>query len=1578
MATETKPEPGESEEEDVYEVERIIDMRDEEGEVLYRVRWKNYCSDDDTWEPEAHLEDCHEVLLAFKKTMSELKAKKEEDKPAEAVPVKPAVKIEAFDADSESDSDKDRPTEAPVKKTKKKKHKEQEIAQLPKEKEKKKKKDKVKEDIKPLPAPETDDDELKPLTPPSPPKEKPRVLSKKHVIDSEEEDDVTVPPKRHKKEKEKDSGKPKKEKKVERKKKKEKKERKPESSEEEVTAPLEEDLSDTPSESPVDETPSVEAVTKSADKSPYDDKSKLKRGKWEVKLHGLKDLTQEKKVKRADSQQKESSLLKLKSLTSKAKEATPHSSDSSDSTTLFKKNKSKAAESSPASSKAPTSSTSSSPSSTGVTPSSNKAKEEAVAKEDASAAKDKGSSPNLFEKFLLNCEAKDRAPRRPPVHQPIAEKSSSSSSSSSSKPTKVIGKTEKVQKPTKESPVHKPEPEKTKHEVTPKASQSHGFSLDSDDMETQESTSKMRPGEDFAERKEEPRRLSSERRMPADEKKKRREGPFMASEDNQDIHDPLESIDKSDKGPSTLNLGMDLNLDWMSLDDFQKHLNGEDELLSGPPLSPSELRDAVKSGDYMAVKLALNSRTEYNLDQEVCTFGGSCLVPSNLDKAAANASGSENEKDIGKLKNISVPAIEPTQENACRAATDSHASEIPDFNNFEKQDGLTQPQEGGSACFSNNPNSSSEGMQKPSEALPAMDACKPDQSPSSEGSDSNKVAGDVIQTQLDGTSKAAAEGLAKPEHKKRMTERREPVRSSERTCKKVLPSAEILMEEWLEEKPTHAKHFCIYCRLAVSHISKHLEKKHAEETDVAHAIHFPKGSKVRQTLLDQICKKGDYEYGHFLKKGRWDTVSSRQSYVGASNRDFLPCQHCFTFHRNADLWSHEQSCKSRTEAVPPSDKASGSGSSSLSEFLTDSCREIIHVMHQDELCQHIKNDPLICKFGSAQSVKCDHNKSQFPHIAQTMRDLARFMLAVNHVDQSVQYLHEICLQSKFDLAVEGAKRACAFAPSDALKTPPFITTLGHSLKRAAEIAFGESRMTEDSETENEVKGFIQLLDTKWDECFAPSVGASPSTDEVEKFNEDESTVTEDLMKLHRFISAEENGARLELRERPSTSIWKRLSEATLADVCLFNRGRVGNIGRMLLHTYAHKRNTGTCLLTADQIRKNTKLELELCGGFTRLELEGQYGRNVTVLLTEKMVFLIDLLINYREDASVSKSNTYLFARTEGPSFIRGLDCIRKTAVESGVKNPEALLSPSLREQIACCWQLLSLRESELDQIGKLLGRSGEDFFRLTDNPSQVEQVSKELLQMDRTLPQFSGTLKDGTVLKTPVKRRPWSEREQAAVKRYLCDFITKMKVPGKKECNACIAGEPDLVGRTWTDVKNFVHNTLQTMRRRNKQGKRCQWNVTDHVSSCWGAGRHPQVAHQEGREGQRTPEERHYSTNARSRKEFFDNSGHPARGWVICKCSNSEWGDGTDEGSGIILFIFHANFLNDITARLCGPCSVHAVVLNDKFQLPIFLDSHFIYSFSPVIGINKLFIRFADAPTAKVKLLICAYRVQLQ
>lgn len=568
---------------------------------------------------------------------------------------------------------------------------------------------------------------------------------------------------------------------------------------------------------------------------------------------------------------------------------------------------------------------------------------------------------------------------------------------------------------------------------------------------------------------------------------------------------------------------------------------------------------------------------------------------------------------------------------------------------------------------------------------------------------------------------------------------RQPTRSSLRSYKKVLETKSTISKKG--KKETFKKHFCLYCKKPFPQLVKHLENKHAEETDVAHAVHFPKGSKVRQTLLEQIRNKGDYEHNcQVLKSGEGEIVTKKQTKTTVPVRDFLPCQHCFAFYRKTDLWRHEQTCKVRkgdqTSENANTNKGRNAASSlmPMSEILTGSCKEIINIMHQDDIAKHIRFDPLICKYGNALSAKYDNDKSQFAYIAQKMRELGRFVLAVNELDKTVKYLHEICLPSRFELAVEGVKKVGGFDPtSSKFKTISLVSKIGYSLKRAAEIAFGESRMTEDGETEIELKNFINLLDTKWNKCFSRKALVSSSKQEVKKVDVDKSTVTEDLMKLHRFITGEEDEARTELRENPSMSTWKKLSEATLANVCLFNRGRVGNVGRLLLQNYTQRKSRGAFIPSTDQVRKSTKLELDFGSSFTRLELEGQFGRNMLVLLTDRMVSSIDLLVENREQAGVSKNNPYLFARTEGPSFIRGLDCFRRAAMECGVKNPEALLSSSLREQIACCWQIMNLNEHELDQVAKLLGRSKLECYSLSKNASQLEEVSKELLKMDRGL-----------------------------------------------------------------------------------------------------------------------------------------------------------------------------------------------------------------------------------------------------
>ncbi|NXM32854.1 MPP8 phase, partial [Oxyruncus cristatus] len=105
----------EDEDEDVFEVEKILDMKTEGGKVLYKVRWKGYTSDDDTWEPEVHLEDCKEVLLEFRKKILDNKPK-----PVKKDIQKLSLNDDIFEAESDSDWQSETKDDVSPKKKKKK------------------------------------------------------------------------------------------------------------------------------------------------------------------------------------------------------------------------------------------------------------------------------------------------------------------------------------------------------------------------------------------------------------------------------------------------------------------------------------------------------------------------------------------------------------------------------------------------------------------------------------------------------------------------------------------------------------------------------------------------------------------------------------------------------------------------------------------------------------------------------------------------------------------------------------------------------------------------------------------------------------------------------------------------------------------------------------------------------------------------------------------------------------------------------------------------------------------------------------------------------------------------------------------------------------------------------------------------------------------------------------------------------------------------------------------------------------------------------------------------------------------
>ncbi|XP_044197365.1 uncharacterized protein LOC122973719 [Thunnus albacares] len=64
-----------------------------------------------------------------------------------------------------------------------------------------------------------------------------------------------------------------------------------------------------------------------------------------------------------------------------------------------------------------------------------------------------------------------------------------------------------------------------------------------------------------------------------------------------------------------------------------------------------------------------------------------------------------------------------------------------------------------------------------------------------------------------------------------------------------------------------------------------------------------------------------------------------------------------------------------------------------------------------------------------------------------------------------------------------------------------------------------------------------------------------------------------------------------------------------------------------------------------------------------------------------------------------------------------------------------------------------------------------------------------------------------------VHRRPWSSAEKEAVWRQLGVHVLVQSVPGKEVCQRCLDLEPVLRGRHWKDIKNQVHNQIQSQKK---------------------------------------------------------------------------------------------------------------------------------------------------------------------
>lgn len=106
--------------------------------------------------------------------------------------------------------------------------------------------------------------------------------------------------------------------------------------------------------------------------------------------------------------------------------------------------------------------------------------------------------------------------------------------------------------------------------------------------------------------------------------------------------------------------------------------------------------------------------------------------------------------------------------------------------------------------------------------------------------------------------------------------------------------------------------YCVYCGKSNLKIARHLQRKHEDEDDVAHAFSFPVGSKERKVLLETLRNKGNWQHNlKVLEEGNGEIVTWKRPSEKASVNDYLPCQHCYAMFKRTELWRHQKACRVR-------------------------------------------------------------------------------------------------------------------------------------------------------------------------------------------------------------------------------------------------------------------------------------------------------------------------------------------------------------------------------------------------------------------------------------------------------------------------------------------------------------------------------------------------------------------------------------------------------------------------------------------------------------------------------------------
>ncbi len=492
---------------------------------------------------------------------------------------------------------------------------------------------------------------------------------------------------------------------------------------------------------------------------------------------------------------------------------------------------------------------------------------------------------------------------------------------------------------------------------------------------------------------------------------------------------------------------------------------------------------------------------------------------------------------------------------------------------------------------------------------------------------------------------------------------------------------------------------------------------------------YPKKSDQRKQILKIL--KNEASFKEFLKgnvrpyyRRKDDQPGSLTVPQSTNNNDkYVPCIYCKQIISASYIRKHCKNCPAKTlcndnlvkrsylTAAQTLIGCSLDASGTLNKLRIK--RDVLQKMAPDNISSTAKTDNLILAFGEDYLKK--HKRMQMTTVCSNkMREMARLLIEIRRRLGKKCRLEEVLKPRYYELFLTSVRSVCGY--NELTRTFGGSATLadhyGTSIRQVCDVLMTllltKSPLVtqyDDAQMQTvmkEIKQFQMLIVKNYNNEIGSL--ARKNLDEKKRSKRIVLPLTEDINKFrqHCLNIVEESISDLKANAY-DTNAFKKLVEALLAFLILFNRKRIGDVQYMSVVEY--KADTSTRNMT-ECLESLTESEKQLSKYYKRVITAGKLSRSVVVLIPQNMEKNLDFMLEKR-NLLVPKENPYLFAYPGvADKWIKADVVIRKLAYETpNIQDPSSITGNKLRKQISTVMQILNMNKEESEQFAKFLGHT---------------------------------------------------------------------------------------------------------------------------------------------------------------------------------------------------------------------------------------------------------------------------------